>query len=281
MNYLFDGINHPTAAEVRAAGAIGALVYVGTPGSGKDVTAAQYADYKADGLLVLNAYEHLATDISGGSIDGATHAWALVQDATAKGVSFSDPALAVVDEHVTAADIPLAMQYQAGFRNGLRRAGWRGPIGIYGFSEILIAAHDAGLADFYMGCGSQSSMPPYTNIWQDNTGTIQVGGSTDDRDWIRIPLTIPAGDTQNALADYARTESLHQMLPAVNWPQAPTGVQGERNALAAAINQILANQAAISGALSQLQRQIAALTPNPALKASGTAQVTVTLTPSA
>jgi hypothetical protein len=185
---LFDGINHPPAATLVADGLGGGLLYCGTPASGKDFTAAQYADYKAHKLITIMGYENLATDINGGRALGQAHANSFLADARAKRVSFGEPALATVDEHVSAANLSLAMQYQSGFRAGLKAGGWRGPIGIYGFSEVLEAAHMMGNADFYFGAGNRASLPPYTNIWQDNTQTIQVGGSADDRDVVLIPL---------------------------------------------------------------------------------------------
>src|ERR1700749_1282909 len=141
---IFDGINHPDAATVLADGLAGALLYAGTPNSAKNVTAAQYADYAAHQLLVILAFEHLATDISGGAAAGARNAHALAVDAAAKHIPFSVPALATIDEHVSAADIAGAMAYQSSFRGALKQMGWTGPIGIYGFSEVLEAAHRAG-----------------------------------------------------------------------------------------------------------------------------------------
>ena len=185
---LFDGRNHPPAATLIADGIAGGLLYCGTPASGKDFTAAQYADYKAHKLITIMGYENTTTDINGGYPAGQQHAAAFLADCRAKRVSFTEPALSTVDEHVTAANLPLAMNHHRGFRDGLKAAGWTGPIGIYGFSEVLAAAHAAGNADFYFGAGSRASLPPYTNIWQDNTGTIQVAGAADDRDVVLIPL---------------------------------------------------------------------------------------------
>jgi hypothetical protein len=185
---LFDGVNHPPASTLIADGLAGGLLYCGTPASGKAFTAAQYADYKAHKLITIMGYENLSTDINGGRSLGETHATSFLADARAKHVSFDEPALATVDEHVSAKNLPLAMQYQNGFRAGLKAGGWRGPIGIYGFSEVLEAAHAARNADFYFGAGNRSTLPSYTNIWQDNTRTIQVGGSADDRDVVLIPL---------------------------------------------------------------------------------------------
>lgn len=191
---LFDGTNHPGAATVIADGLDGAALYVGTPTSVKDATAAQYADYKSHHLATLLVYEHATNDISGGSAGGATHAKAFLSDAHAKAMSVADPACAAVDEHVAAANLPLAVSYLRGFRAALISGGWIGPIGVYGFPETLKACHDAGIADWYWGAGRRADQPSYTNVWQDNTGTIQVGGATDDKDWVLIPLPTTTED---------------------------------------------------------------------------------------
>lgn len=208
MTAIGDGINHPSAATLVADGLAGWLCYTGTPNSGKDFTAAQYADYKAHKLLTVMCYENTAHDIDGGAAAGTQHASTFLADARNKHVDFTDPALPAVDEHVTAADIPKAMAYQSAFRSGLKAGGWQGPIGIYGFSEVLEAAHALGNADFYFGAGSKSSLPPYTNIWQDNTQTIQVAGAADDKDWIQIPIGEPPVATAN-LTDADLTAIAH------------------------------------------------------------------------
>lgn len=207
MSYLFDGINHPTAQQVIASGAIGALLYGGTPADslGKDFTAAQYADYKAHGLLCAFVFEATANDMAGGFGAGSAHAAALLADLRAKGVATTEPVGATVDEHVTAANIPLAMQYQNGFWSSVKASGWSGPVGIYGFAEVLIACHNTGHADWYWGAGQRSLLPLYTNVWQDNTGVINVGGSADDKDWILIPL--PQGGTMTDLTSPAAPET--------------------------------------------------------------------------
>lgn len=190
MSYLFDGTNHPTVAQVQASGAVGCLMYGGTPADslGKDFTAGQYASYKAAGLLCAFVYEATANDMAGGFSAGSAHADALLADLRAKGVASTEPVGATVDEHVSAANIQLAVEYQMGFHDTVKARGWTGPVGAYGFAEFLVAVHGGGAADWYWGAGTRSLLPPYTNVWQDNTGTINVGGSADDRDWILVPL---------------------------------------------------------------------------------------------
>lgn len=192
MSFLFDGTNHPTAQQVINAGCSGCLMYGGTPQYSKNLTAGQYADYKSRGLLTPIVFEIDANDMNGGAGAGAAHAQALLADLRSKGVSDTEPVGATVDKHITAANIPLAVKYQRGFAQAVWGSGWRGAVGAYGFAEFLIAVHNEALAEWYWGAGQRSLLPPYTNVWQDNTGTIIVGGSIDDKDWILIP--IPQGD---------------------------------------------------------------------------------------
>jgi hypothetical protein len=196
---LFDGTNHPAAQQVIDADCGGCLMYGGTPQYSKNYTPAQYRDYKARSLLTAFVFEDGANDMAGGFNGGSAHASALLADLHRGGVANTEPVAPTVDEHVTATNIPLAVAYQNGFWSYVKSSGWLGPVGTYGFSELLIAVHKAGLAEWYWGAGSRSAMPPYTNVWQDNTGTIQVGGSADDSDWILIPLPGGTVTTQDDL----------------------------------------------------------------------------------
>lgn len=256
---LFDGRNHPPAATLVADGIGGGLLYTGTPASGKDFTAAQYADYKQHGLVTIMGYENTTTDINGGYPLGTQHAADFLADCRAKHVSLNEPALAAVDEHVSAANISKAMAYQNAFRSTLKAGGWTGPIGIYGFSEVLEAAHAGGLADFYMGAGSRASLPPYTNIWQDNTGTITIGGSADDRDVVLIPL--PTED--NVALTPADIAAVAQAVVAYKNPKQPTDVDMHQHAVdaTAALAAIKANAAVtatLSAAVNTLTQAVAA-----------------------
>lgn len=188
MTFLSDGIDHPTAQQVIDAGAAGVLMYAGTPQYTKNFRPSQYRDYKSRGLQTPFVFEDGANDMAGGQAGGAAHASALLTDLRKGGVSNQEPVGPTVDEHITAANIPLAVAYQRGFYQFVKDSGWQGHVGGYGFSEYLIAIHDNAIADWYWGAGARSAMPPYTNIWQDNTGVIIIGGSKDDKDWILIPL---------------------------------------------------------------------------------------------
>lgn len=186
----FDGTNHPSAATLKADGIDVAFLYAGTPGSssGKDFTAAQYADYRSHGIRRAFVFEHLPTDWTAGPAGARANAHALLADLAAKGTDGTDPVAVSVDQHVPSSDLPRVVAYATAFAVAIRAAGYKGPVGVYGFSEVLIACHAAGAVQWYWGAGSRSSMPLFVNVWQDNTKTIVVGGSADDEDWILIPL---------------------------------------------------------------------------------------------
>lgn len=189
---LFDGINHPSAATVAADGFVGGLLYAGTPASqlGKDVTAAQIADYASHGLWMGFVYESSTTDIDGGYNAGESHAHDFYNDLGSKGVSPDHTAFWAVDEHLTSAQLPTALRYGQGFYDTLIGLGWSGPIGPYGPSELIEYVHDNDPQDCYWGWGSQSAQPSYVNIWQDNNNHATVGGSSDDIDHILISVPV-------------------------------------------------------------------------------------------
>lgn len=193
MTTFLDMLGKPSAATILADGYEGVLLYAGTPAaaSGKDFSAAQYQEYFVHSLQILYVYELGTTDISGGAAAGAAHAADLLADLKAKDASLGYPCCAAVDEHVAAANLALAVDYQRGFYVALKQAGYFGPVGVYGFSEVTTAVHDASpgpIADWYWGCGSRSSQPAFINIYQSNTGTVTIGGVQADVDDVLIPV---------------------------------------------------------------------------------------------
>ncbi|HEX5404790.1 MAG TPA: glycoside hydrolase domain-containing protein [Pseudonocardiaceae bacterium] len=191
----FDGINHPPALTLIADGIEVAFLYGGTPAStsGKDFSAAQYGDYKSHGIKCAFVYENLATDWRGGASAGRAHAIALLADLAAKRTDGTDPVAVSIDQHVDTGDLPVVVQYVTAFARAIVAAGYRGPVGVYGFREVLDAVHAAGVVAWYWCAGARSTVPAYANVWQDNNQMILVGGSDDDVDWILVPL--PGGIT--------------------------------------------------------------------------------------
>jgi len=189
---FIDGTNHPSAKDVEAAGAQGVIMYIGSPASalGKDATSAQYQDYVVAGLERLFVYELGVNDISGGYATGQQHAADAYADAKLKGISMGSPLAAAVDEHVAAANIARAVQYQSGFFTRVKQLGWFGPVGCYGFPEVTTAVHNnpTTIAQWYWGCGSLAAQPEFITIWQSNQGTVTIEGAQDDWDIEQTPI---------------------------------------------------------------------------------------------
>lgn len=176
-------------ATLRANGYAGVMAYTGTPGYVKDLNPAVYQDWAAAGIGVIAIYENNANDATADPpsieyTDGVNHANALLADARAIGLPNTTAVCATCDEHLTSAQISQAVQYQTGFFNTVRAAGWLGRVGCYGFSEFIYAAQAAGVADWFWCCGSAASIPGWTTFWQDNTQTTSIGGVSADIDWL-------------------------------------------------------------------------------------------------
>jgi hypothetical protein len=178
-----DGDPLPNGAQLRGAGFIGALVYGGTPGRPKNTYSAQRLDLQSAGLQLAAVYENTSTDINGGAAAGSAHADALITDLINCGYTSTLPVCVAADEHLTASQTALGVQYQTGFYQRIKALGWRGPVGGYGFSEYTQAIHNAGVADWLWQCGSQSALWSGAHFWQDNTGIDNVANIAVDRDW--------------------------------------------------------------------------------------------------
>lgn len=188
-----DAVGHPSGQALRAAGYTGMFGYVGTPGLEKSLTAEVYRDWTAAGLGVIGIYERFVDDIDGGYQDGREHAAAAVADMIRIGMPSTTVIGPAVDEHLTAAQIPLAVEYQRGFYDGIRASGWVGPVMGYGFSEFTRAAAGAGVAEVLWQCGARDAVWPGVHFWQDNTGIEVVAGVTVDMDWQLAPVTARQG----------------------------------------------------------------------------------------
>jgi hypothetical protein len=289
---FFDGINHPSAATVIADGLDGGMLYLGTPSSGKDLTAAQYRDYKAHGLFVAVGFEHVTTDWQGGAAAGRRNAAAFLADARAKGVDPDDPFWVAIDMHVAARDLPTVVAYVRAYVAGVRAGKWRGRAGVYGFPEVTNALHAARVVDWYWGAGRRADQPAFVNVWQDNTQHVVVGGSSDDLDWVLIP--IPTAQEGNVSLTPADAQTIFRaQMPADPSVQPPdhqtaawqvwrdtldrTGDNGARlDRLGTAVDELTAT-------IGKLAADVAALkaAQQPAGELTGQATVNVQLNPPA
>lgn len=185
--YIDTGDGYPSGAEIAAAGVAGVIGYVGTPGRRKNLTSAVVADYRTHGVSILAVYEDTANDVAAGRSAGVGHAQAALADMRAMGLPDTTPVCAAADEHLTAAMIPTATAYQAGFYSTVRASEWAGPVGGYGFSEFIAAIRTGHIVDWTWQCGAHPSAGSGVNVWQRNGSNgeltqMTVGGITVDID---------------------------------------------------------------------------------------------------
>ncbi len=197
--------NPPTnGAALRSAGFSGVFGYVGTPGRGKSTTQSMYTNWIGAGLHFVGIYENLTTDINGGYNDGVAHANATLNDLIAMGIPAGTPVCAACDEHLTASQISLAVQYQKGFFDTCKGRGWAGAVGAYGFTEYVTACWSAGVCEWEWLSGSASNIGPHTTFWQDNTQTAKVNGSDTDIDWQYLQFgLVPGMELNTTYTDWA------------------------------------------------------------------------------
>jgi hypothetical protein len=235
----FDAAGKPDPMQAKRQGFVGCFLYFGTPGFGKNCTKAYYQAVQAAGLAVIGVVEHNQHDAELGAPAGASYAQAGIADMAAQGAA-GWPLGVTADEHLTVAQIPTAVAFQAAASHVIRSAG-RQSMG-YGFAEFIRALRSAHLADIEWQAGSQSLVDGLTHFWQDNTATELVGHAVVDRNW--------------KLRDYAMT-TLDPNDPIVqNLVSGANSVQfgqtGVRTAgpLALAMSQMTAQITTLSGALS-------------------------------
>lgn len=178
----------PSGNALRSASFIGAMVYGGTPGRAKNTSSAQRIDLQSSALQIAAIYENTATDINGGGSAGSAHADTLMSDLKNCGYANTLPIGVAADEHLTASQINLGVQYQKGFYQRVKSQGWLGLTGGYGFKEYTQAIHSAGMAEWLWQCGSVNDLWSGITFWQDNTGTDTVAGHSVDRDWQLLSL---------------------------------------------------------------------------------------------
>lgn len=124
----------PTAAAVKAAGHVGVIRYIGTPGRTKNLTRAEYQDMVNQVVGVGLVYENRAGDAAGGYAAGVNAARAARADADAVGYPSSRPIYFAVDsDQVTAAQFQAAMNYLDGAVSVL---GFD-QVGVYGEYDIV------------------------------------------------------------------------------------------------------------------------------------------------
>lgn len=147
---------------------MGVIRYVGLGGTTKRLSAGEYANLKANGVLVLLVAELDTHDAEAGYSGGVANANAALADARAIGVADADIFIfCAADEHLSAGQIPTAVAYAKGFQDVLGQ----GRTGPYGFAEYVDAVHAAGIGSAYWKCGAAPTPgETWVTFWQRNSG---------------------------------------------------------------------------------------------------------------
>jgi hypothetical protein len=175
-------------SAIRKAGYDFVIRYVDDPALGlrpKHCRAAEYADLVAAGLDVWLVFEQAVTDMLGGY--GAGVANARRAQAGARALGHQGLIFMASDMHLTAAQIPVALQYIRGAESVLGH----GATGVYGFWELIDAAITAGVGSAYWQAGIAPAPTDPVHLWQRNDGFVTVGGIQCDVNVLLRP--IPGG----------------------------------------------------------------------------------------
>lgn len=267
---------YPGAANLRAAGVLGAVRYLGLGSSGKRTNRVEVADFAAHGIAMWGVAESTTTEADNGYAAGRRDAQVAEADRIGLGLPNSFLIHAANDKPgFIGADV----DYVRGFRDVL------GPVrtGAYGFGDFLAAVHAAGLASAYWQAGHPPSMTgtsSFVNLWQrqgtwgsasDGPGSPtarNIGGTDCDLNNYLIPMggasvTGPVDLTPKAIADVA--------LEIANWgfPEKdgePGGPGPDERfwvrmvKLGQAVGQVQTQVAQIAAAVTASQQHIDAMT---------------------
>lgn len=194
----------------------------------KHVTPAEHADLAGSGVDVYLVFESVIGDMLGGYPAGVDHARRAMAGAAWIGYPVGVPIFFACDEHVTPHEIPTCLAYLDGVASVLGRA----RTGVYGFVELIQAAHDTGAAVAFWLAGRAPAAGSPAHMWQRNDGFTQVGGITCDVNELLIPIpaVVPAehAEDQVALIELPATPmpmdvgaTRWQDVNPANWPLGP------------------------------------------------------------
>lgn len=172
-----------TGAQISAAGYAGVVRYLPKPSPTQVVTltAAEYDDLTAHGVHVAIVFEHndRLRPLQGrtAGIDDAqwAHRMALQEGIPAPPRTIYAAHDIWETQYRTGAGLAAMRAYQDGWHSILGAAS-----GVYGYAEIVQAAHDDGTASRFWQCGRESDVVAHANLYQQNYGQISLGGISCD-----------------------------------------------------------------------------------------------------
>lgn len=245
----------PGAANIKRAGYIGAVRYIGTPNNIKCTTAAELKDFTANGLGMALVFEQYATDWRGGWQAGFDNYRRARAHAIAVGFPANRPIYMAVDQDVVSpAEFQQALDYVRGARDAA--GGDPGLVGVYGEHDVCHAVaswrgtSNDRLCDFFWQCRAWSGTPVRLfagrHLYQ-QVGTVTVGGvGCDINDVLRDDWGQHAEDDMNVWDLVGFRPNNNQNI----WD---------------ALKQIQDNQLADAARDAALANALAAATKNPAI----------------
>lgn len=204
----------PPPAAVRAGGYVGVVRYIGTPGRGKNLTAAEARAMLSAGIPVGLVYEEGAGWMRGGSAAGVQAARRALADAKDCGVGVRCVYFAADFDVIAAGEMAAIEQCLDGAAGVLGRA----RVGVYGEADVIDACLSAGHATWgwQTRAWSRGRVSTRAHLLQ-QIGAVHPGGVECDRstvlrpDWGQWPA--PDGTTTNLEDDVSAEDVWKQSIP--------------------------------------------------------------------
>lgn len=175
----------PGAENIKRAGYVGAVRYIGFPDRRKCTTREEFADFDNHQVAMALVFENNATDWRGGEEQGIRSGRRARDHANAIGFSADRPIYMAVDQDVvTAAEYNLMVNYLRGAGQSL---GGSALTGVYGEVSVVERARDAGVASWFWQTAAWSGGKRTTAHLFQHVGTVNVGGIACDINDVLTP----------------------------------------------------------------------------------------------
>jgi hypothetical protein len=212
MPYALDySAGRPTAPQVKAAGYVGVVRYVGFPGRTKCITLAEMLDMTAGGVGVALVYEMTAGDALNGRAAGQSAARAAIAHAAALGFPTSRPVYYACDtDVVTPAQFAAVLDY---IRGAADIHGSPSRVGVYGEYDVIEKAAAAGVCAWFWQTRAWSGglLSGRAHLRQE-IGQVVVGGIACDRNTILASDWGQTGTTGDPPMSAAELANLTQQV---------------------------------------------------------------------
>lgn len=179
--------DRPTTAQIKATGAVGVMRYF-SPDATKNITAAEVADYTANGLAVGTVFESTAGRATGGHQDGVDDAHLAEEERVLAGLPDTHRHHFAVDSDVPWSSVQAYFDGAASVV-GLARTG------TYGSFRVIEGAYGHGIRKLWQtSAWSGGQLSSHATLYQ--SGGTLLGGQADINrtlatDWGQTPRPAP------------------------------------------------------------------------------------------